>query len=84
MTQMTIRQIPEAVERRLRSLAKRRHTSLNRAAVSALAAGVGLGETETRKKRDLTGFAGTWSKEQTREFNERLRVFEQIDEEVWK
>lgn len=83
MSQMTIRQIPDAVERRLRSMAKRNHTSLNKAAVAALSAGVGVDAT-THRKRDLSGFVGTWSDEQAREFNERLKVFEHTDDEVWK
>jgi plasmid stability protein len=84
MNQLTIRQIPQTVEQRLRSLAKRKHTSINKAAVTALAAGVGLGEGESRTKRDLSGLAGTWTEEQAREFADNTSVFGRIDNEVWK
>ena len=84
MNQLTIRQIPQPVEQRLRSMAKRNHSSINKTAVAALSAGVGLPEGGSRRKRDLSGLAGTWTEEQAREFTENTKVFERIDPEVWK
>ena len=36
------------------------------------------------RKRDLSDLAGTWSDEEAAEFEANTRVFEQIDDEMWK
>ena len=35
------------------------------------------------RKRDLSDLAGTWSDEEAEEFEANMRVFEQIDDEMW-
>ncbi len=36
------------------------------------------------KKRDLSRLAGSWSEEEADEFEQNVRVFENIDEDIWK
>ena len=82
MNQLTLRQIPDAVERRLRELARREGKSLNKTVVSLLAAGLGL-EKPSRRRRDLSGIAGAWSEAEAAEFDRNTAVFDRIDEELW-
>jgi len=82
IAQMTLRRIPDAVEKKLR--AKSRHTgrSMNSTAIALLAEALGTKETDG-KKRDLSQFAGKWNEAEYREFERHTQLFEQIDEEVW-
>jgi len=83
MKQLTLRKIPEPVERALRALARETGMSLNKTAISVLRRGLGL-EPSPKQKRDLSGIAGTWTEEEAKEFERNLEIFEQIDEEVWR
>lgn len=47
----------------------------------------GIGHAPYRKKKtyhDLDHLAGTWSKQESRLFDESIQVFEKIDEDLWK
>ena len=37
-----------------------------------------------RKKRDLSGIAGSWDEKDAEEFNRNVEIFEQVDEEMWR
>ncbi len=80
--QTTIRGIPEDLERALRERARRSGESLNRTMVRLLREAVGLNP--SRKKRDLSALAGTWSQEEADEFDRQLRRSDQIDAEPWR
>ena len=85
MSQLTLRQIPARVERQLRVQARRSGRSLNKTAVSLISKALGLEETvRAERKRDLSRFSGTMSKEQLEEFDENTRCFETVDREIWK
>ena len=79
--QYTIRDIPEHVDKALREKAEGEHTSLNRAAIDALEAGLGLSGTPM-KYRDLSDIAGTWVEDP--EFDRAIEELRQIDLEDWK
>ena len=80
--QTTVRGIPEDLEHQLRERARRSGESLNRTLIRLLREAVGMNP--TRKKRDLSGLAGTWSQEEADEFDRDLRRFEVIDDELWR
>ena len=82
MKQLTLRQIPDSVGEKLRKKAAQDHQSLNKTAVSALAKGLGVSNAKT-SKRDLTKFAGRWSKEDLAEFERNTAIFETIDNDIW-
>ncbi len=83
MKHLTLRQIPEPVERELRTLAAQSGMSLNKTAIGVLRKGLGLAPLDQRK-RDLSDLAGRWTKDQADEFDKRMGIFGQIDEELWQ
>jgi hypothetical protein len=79
--QYTLRNIPRKVDQALRAKAKAERKSINRAAVDALKAGLGISDTPT-KKRDLSDIAGTWVDDPL--FEQIRQEHEQIDPEIWR
>lgn len=82
MSQITLRQIPEALEKQLRGLAEKKQTSLNKTIISLLMEKFGI-SADTNKKRDLTDLSGTWNEEQYRDFINNSECFNNIDPEMW-
>ena len=79
--QYTIRGIPPAVDHALRERARTAGTSLNEAAVEALAEAAGLSGSR-RKRRDLGDIAGTWKTEKA--VDAALAAQDQVDEDLWR
>lgn len=85
MNQLTLRQIPGPVERKLRAEARKKGKSINKTAVEMLAKALGVGpREEQRKKRDIRPVFQKWSPKQQREFEKNTRAFEEIDPEMWQ
>jgi hypothetical protein len=78
--QYTLRNIPPALDRALRAMARREGKSLNEIAIRALARAVGLGDVAVRQ-RDLSDLAGTWQDDP--EFDAALAEQDRIDESLW-
>ena len=83
MSQITLRDLPEPVEKEIRKEAKRRKSSLNKVIISLLEKGLGM-HPGMEKKRDLAGLAGTWNQEEAAAFREATSPFETIDAENWQ
>ena len=83
MAQMTLRRIPDEVEKGLRARARKTGHSLNRTAVELLRDALGVGRAADARRRDLSGFAGQWDRAEAGEFERNTRIFERIDPEVW-
>jgi hypothetical protein len=83
MSQITLRKLPENVERQIRRIARETGTSINKTIIDLLKKSLGLRDTDN-KMRDLSDLAGAWSEEEVREFEENTQVFEHIDEEIWR
>ena len=86
MKQLTVRGLDDRLERRLRELAAEQQISLNRAALTLMLQGAGLGS--RREPTDSVGstldsFIGVWSKEDEAELLRALEPLEQIDPELW-
>ena len=81
MKQLTLRQIPSIIEKRLRKLAQERGQSINKTVIYLLKKALGLEKTG-KKYRDLSKLSGNWSKEEADAFIKNTEVFEQIDEEI--
>jgi len=79
--QYTIRGIPEFVDDALRERARVAGTSLNEAAIEALAEGSGVAGTP-RKRRDLDDIAGTWKADKATVA--ALAAQDQVDEDLWR
>jgi hypothetical protein len=79
--QYTIRGIPPATDSALRARARASGTSLNAAAVSALAEGAGVAGAP-RKRRGLDDIAGTWKADKALE--RALADQDRVDEDLWR
>jgi len=82
MSQITIRNVDQAVERIIRQRAQAQNQSLSDVTNQLLRQAVGL-EASTTKKRSLRNLAGKWTAEEGDAFDKTQRVFGQIDEDVW-
>ena len=76
--QYTIRGIPPAIDSALRARARADGTSLNEAAVAALAEGAGVAGA-SRKRRDLRDITGTWKADKALEA--ALAAQDRVDED---
>ncbi len=83
MSQITLRDLPEPVEKEIRKEAKRRGSSLNRVIISLLEKGLGMSP-DQEKKRDLAALAGTWNEAELAAFREATSLFDAIDAENWQ
>ncbi|MBI9098658.1 MAG: hypothetical protein JEY91_09260 [Spirochaetaceae bacterium] len=83
MSQITLRKIPEPLEKQLRSLADKNETSLNKIIINLLMKSLGISPDST-KKRDLSDLCGTWDENQYNEFQKNTEYFSQIDREIWE
>ena len=83
MSQITLRNIPQNLERQIRTLAEKNQTSLNRTIITLVEKALGTSG-ESKKKRDLSSEAGTWNDTDVREFEAHVKPFGKIDEEIWK
>jgi len=82
IAQMTLRQIPDAVEKKLRARSRRSGHSINRTTIELLEEALGV-KASAGKKRDLSMFSGGWQEAEYREFERHTAIFEKIDAEVW-
>jgi len=83
LSQITLRDIPVEIEQLIRDLARRRGQSINKTVLEFLQKGLGLSG-GGKKRRDLSSLAGTWDEREFAEFEENIKIFEQIDSEMWK
>ncbi|MEI6634923.1 MAG: hypothetical protein WCO99_00030 [Planctomycetota bacterium] len=83
MTQITVRNIPVAVEAKLRSLAHQSGTSLNQTVIRLLEAATGI-KRQARRRRDFAQFASRWTAAEADAFDRAMSQSESIDEEVWR
>jgi hypothetical protein len=85
MNQITVRGIAPELEKQIRRKAKATGKSLNKVMLELIA---GSAEPEKLRKKpagaSLAELAGGWSEKEAREFDESVRVFEKIDEAMWK
>lgn len=79
--QYTIRGIPPAIDTALRARARAAGTSLNEAAVAALADGAGV-QGAARKRRDLSDITGTWKPDKALEA--ALAAQDRVDRDLWR
>ena len=81
--QMTLRRIPDQLEKALRHRAKKSGVSLNKVSIELLSQTLGVDPSAT-KKRDLSEFCGVWSQDDLEEFEQNTGCFDAIDPEIWK
>ncbi len=85
MKTLTIRGIDIQLGKAIKSRAQQNNLSANQWVLQALKKMTGMGKEPVFKKHhDLDELAGGWSKEETRTFAKNTKIFERIDEDVWK
>jgi plasmid stability protein len=85
MSTLTIHALEPAVEKRIRSKAKRDGRSLNQTLKELLAASVGVRTPpETDHRADFKEFHGIWNKRDAREFKSATADLETIDPADWQ
>ncbi len=87
MNQMTIRGFDKELVRRIRKMAGEKGVSLNKAALMLIRNGAGL--TQPEEKTNVVGDSldplfGRWTEADEKEFLKAVRMFEDIDEQLWK
>jgi plasmid stability protein len=78
-TQITVRNVPEELARRLAKLAETSGRSINATVLELLERATGLDERRVRLARYTT-----WSKEDVEDFERSLRAQRTIDRELWE
>ena len=87
MKQITIRGIPNEVEKIIKEEAEKKGSSLNKAFLSLLEKVTGVEAKEKKKKtlyHDLDHLSGVWTKAEGAAFRKNLEFQRKIDEEIWK
>ena len=87
MSQLTIRGVDDNLQQRLKHEAARHKQSINRYVLSLLhqAAGIrGAAQVEQEEFHDLDRLAGTWTEQESAEFEAQLAAQRSIDEELWR
>ena len=86
MANLSVRGVEEKSLRRLKETARRRGISVNRLIADVLNAEAGIFRSAKPlvEHDDLDKLAGTWSKQDSREFERAIASFEQIDKELWR
>jgi hypothetical protein len=82
MSQITLRQVPEHLERQIRQLAAENKTSINKTIIYLLHKCLCIPE-NGKKKRDLHDLFGSWGAAEAQLFEENTKMFEEIDSELW-
>lgn len=85
--QITIRNIPDEIERVVKKEARSKGLSFNKAFLSLLERATGISPRGKKKRilyHDLDHLFGIWSKEDEASFNKNLELQRNIDEELWK
>jgi plasmid stability protein len=81
MKNLTIRNVPDDLADALNREKSRRRDSLNQTVIELLSQGLGVG---TLRSNGIARFAGTWTAEEHREFEENVASLEEIDDELWR
>ena len=85
MKSFTIHKLDEETGERLEELARKERASINQTAKKLLRKALGVqGASVAERLRDFEEFFGDWTEDEAAEFDEAVRVFEDIDEESWR
>lgn len=83
MKTITVRNVPPDIAAALEAERRLRGISLNRTVLSPMHEALGLSDTR-RRSNGLRQLAGTWTEDESRQFEETIASFQVIDEEMWK
>jgi hypothetical protein len=87
MSQLTVRGFDPVLERRIREIARQEKISLTKAAVRLMEQGAGLRSGKLAPARigaQLDDLIGTWTDREADAVLESIRVFETVDDDLWR
>ncbi len=84
MKTLTLRGIDDSLAEALKKSSKKLNTSINKTAIHMLKEATGLSNEKYKTYNDLDSLAGTWTEEEYNQFQDSIKDFEKIDEEIWK
>ncbi|MEI9479111.1 MAG: hypothetical protein WCO26_21415 [Deltaproteobacteria bacterium] len=88
MKQITLRGIPEDIEKKAKKEADSKGLSLNKAFLSLLKGSAGMSLKAKKRNKtlnhDLDHLSGKWTKEEAETFDRNLGLQRRIDEDLWK
>lgn len=83
MRHLTVRNVPDHIAQALRTEKETQSKSLNQTVIDALERGLGF-DRKGKRSNGLARFSGGWTAKELSEFNEAIRPFEDIDEDLWQ
>ena len=85
MSGLSIRKLPVRLEQAIKREARRQAATKTEVVVRALEHAFGVGDSAKLARREhLRSFFGKMSREEYESFVEATRLFEEIDEDLWK
>jgi len=81
---ITLRNLPPHVMNAIRRRAQERRISLNRAVITLLEEGLGVGSQADATYHELDNLGGSWAREEAAAFDTALREQRSIDPDVWR
>lgn len=83
MKQITLRSLPNKVEKAVLDESRKKGLSLNKAVIGLLEQSVGAGGTK-KLYYDLDHLSGAWSDDESKAFDRSLEEQRKVDEDLWK
>ena len=83
MKSLTIHNMDADLAKAIEELARSTGLSQNKVVEKLLRRALNLSEQDV-PKRDVSAFFGVWPKEEADGFNEAIKIFDDIDEEMWQ
>ena len=83
MKSLTVHNMEPELARAIEALAARTGLSQNKVVKKLLRKALGLGSPQ-QPKTDFSAFCGLWSEEEGIAFDQAVKDFEEIDEDLWK
>ncbi len=83
MKHLTVRNVPDELAEALMAEKTRRGAPLNRTVIDLLRRALGLAP-DASYDNGLGRHAGDWSEADLQEFEANTRMFQQVDEELWR
>jgi hypothetical protein len=86
MKAVTLRNLPPDLAKVIRKTAQEKGISINKAVITLLEEGTGIHKQKSKRTlhHDLDDLAGSWTKEEAREFNKALTEQRSIDPDLWR
>ena len=82
MSQITLRGLDPQIEREIRRIAKKTGKSINHVVLEML--GKSAGSRKRPPADSLRKLAGGWTENEASEFNDAIKICDQVDKEIWR